>query len=75
MIFYYCSLFVGSVILLYFMYKNNYQRIERYYFKKDRKMYYLLRACHFILLMAIVLNIRFVIYNYAFDFLKQYKKT
>ena len=74
MLFYYCSLFIGGVMLLYFMYKNDYQRIERYYFKKDRKLYYVLRACHFILLMAIVLNIRFIIYEYAHELLRKMSK-
>jgi hypothetical protein len=74
MLFYYCSLFIAGVILLYFMYKNDYQRVERYYFKKDRKLYYVLRACHFVLLMAIILNIRYVIYSYAHEFLKKFQR-
>lgn len=74
MLFYYCSLFIGGVILLYFMYKNDYQRVERYYFKKDRKLYYVLRACHFVLLMAIVLNIRYVIYSYAHELLDKFQR-
>ncbi len=65
MIFYYCSLFLAVVVLLYFNYKNDYKRIERYYFKENRKLYYVLRAAHFILLASIVLNARYMLYWYA----------
>ena len=72
MIFYYCSLFLGVVVLLYFKYKNDYQRIERYYFKHNRRLYIVLRAAHFILLATILLNIRFYIYKYAEALRKKY---
>lgn len=65
MLFYYCSLFLAVVVLLYFNYKNDYKRIERYYFKENRKLYYMLRAAHFILLVSIIMNARYVLYSYA----------
>lgn len=65
MIFYYCSLFIAGVILLYFQYKNDYQRIERYYFKNNRRLYYVLRAVHFILIASIIVNIRYVFHTYG----------
>lgn len=71
--FYYCTLFLAMVMLLYFSYKNDYQRIERYYFKNNRKLYYVLRATHFILLASIILNIRYVVYQYAGELLNNYK--
>lgn len=60
-------------MLVYYSYKNDYQRIERYYFKNNRKLYYVLRATHFVLLASIILNVRFVVYSYAGEFLEQYK--
>lgn len=74
MIFYYCSLFIGLVILLYFQYKNDYQRIERYYFKQNRRLYYVLRAVHFILIASIIVNIRYVLYKYGKIALENLKK-
>jgi hypothetical protein len=65
MFFYYCSLFLAAVVLLYFSYQNDYQRIERYYFKNNRNLYYLLRATHFVLIMSIVLNVRYLVYKYV----------
>lgn len=65
MLFYYCSLCLAVVVLLYFNYKNDYKRIERYYFKENRRLYYLLRAAHFILLASIVLNARYILYSYS----------
>jgi hypothetical protein len=65
MLFYYCSLFLAVVVLLYFNYKNDYKRIERHYFKENRKLYYLLRTAHFILLASIVINARYILYTYA----------
>lgn len=73
--FFYCSLFLGTAILLYFMYKNDYQRIERYYFKNDRKLFYVLRACHFVLIVSIVWIIRTLVYRYAKQALENYKKN
>jgi hypothetical protein len=70
MIFYYCSLFLAAVVLLYYNYKNDYKRIERYYFKENRKLYFVLRAAHFILLASIVLNVRYILYSYASKILK-----
>ncbi len=61
-------------MLMYYSYKNDYQRIERYYFKENRKLYYVLRATHFILLASIIINIRFVVYKYAGEFLKKYQR-
>lgn len=75
MLFYYCSLFLGIAILLYFMYKNDYQRIERYYFKNNRKLYYVLRACHFVLIVSIAWSIRIAVYRYAQQTLKKYQTT
>ena len=72
MIFYYCSLFIAAVVLLYFKYKNDYQRIERYYFNHNRRLYIVLRAVHFFLLASILLNIRFVVYKYADALRKKY---
>ncbi len=60
-------------MLVYYSYKNDYQRIERYYFKNNRKLYYVLRATHFVLLASIILNVRYVVYSYAGKFLEQYK--
>jgi hypothetical protein len=74
MLFYYCTLFLATVMLIYYSYKNDYQRIERYYFKHNRRLYYVLRATHFILLASIILNIRYVVYEYADDLLKSLKK-
>lgn len=74
MMFYYCTLFIAAVMLAYYSYKNDYQRIERYYFKNNRKLYYVLRAVHFILLASIILNVRYVVYEYAYDFLRKYKQ-
>ncbi len=74
MMFYYCTLFIAAVMLIYYSYKNDYQRIERYYFKYNRKLYYVLRAVHFILLASIILNVRFVIYEYAYEFLRKYQQ-
>jgi hypothetical protein len=72
--FYYCILFIAAVMLIYYSYKNDYQRIERYYFKNNRRLYYVLRATHFILLASIILNVRYVVYEYAYDFLKKYQQ-
>jgi hypothetical protein len=72
MLFYYCTLFIAAILLIYYSYKNDYQRIERYYFKNNRRLYYVLRATHFILLASIILNVRYVIYKYAADFLKKH---
>lgn len=74
MMFYYCVLFIAAIMLIYYSYKNDYQRIERYYFKNNRRLYYVLRGAHFILLASIILNIRHIVYEYAYDFLKKYKK-
>jgi hypothetical protein len=71
--FYYCTLFIAAVMLAYYSYKNDYQRIERYYFKHDRKLYYVLRAVHFILLASIILNVRYVVYEYAYELLRKFK--
>jgi hypothetical protein len=73
MLFYYCSLFLAVVVLLYFNYKNDYKRIERHYFKENRKLYYLLRASHFILLASIIVNARYVLYSYAESIMKTKK--
>jgi hypothetical protein len=70
MLFYYCSLSLAVVVLLYYNYKNDYRRIERYYFKENRKLYFVLRAAHFILLASIVLNARYILYSYADKVLK-----
>jgi hypothetical protein len=72
--FYYCILFIAAVMLIYYSYKNDYQRIERYYFKNNRRLYYVLRATHFILLASIILNVRYVIYEYAYEFLRKYQQ-
>lgn len=74
MMLYYCTLFIAAIMLIYYSYKNDYQRIERYYFKNNRRLYYVLRAVHFILLASIILNVRYVIYEYAYDFLKKYQQ-
>ena len=73
MLFYYCSLFLAVVVLLYFNYKNDYKRIERYYFKENKKLYYVLRAAHFILLASIVLNARYILYSYAGKIIHKHK--
>ena len=70
MLFYYCSLFLAAIVLLYYNYKNDYKRIERHYFKENRKLYFVLRAAHFILLASIVLNVRYILYSYAGKVLK-----
>jgi hypothetical protein len=71
---YYCILFIAAVMLIYYSYKNDYQRIERYYFKNNRRLYYVLRATHFILLASIILNVRYVVYEYAYEFLRKYQQ-
>ncbi len=73
MMFYYCILFIAGVMLIYYSYQNDYQRIERYYFRNNRRLYYVLRAVHFILLASIILNVRYIVYEYAYDFLNKYK--
>lgn len=70
---YYCILFIAAVMLAYYSYKNDYQRIERYYYKNNRRLYYVLRAAHFILLASIILNVRYIVYEYAYAFLEKLK--
>lgn len=72
LLFYYYSLLLAIVVLLYYTYSNSYQRIERYYFKNDRKLYYLLQGMYFILVGAIVLNIRYLVYSFAEQIKKKY---
>jgi hypothetical protein len=74
MIFYYCALFLAFVVLLYFNYKNDYKRIERYYFNQNKRLYYLLRAVHFILIASIILNARFILYSYTHNIFEKYNK-
>lgn len=62
--FYYFSLAFAVVILLYYKWKNDYRRIERYYFKTNRSAFYLLQACYFTLLVAVVLFVRYCVYSY-----------
>lgn len=73
MMLYYCILFIAAVMLAYYSYKNDYQRIERYYYKNNRRLYYVLRAAHFILLASIILNVRYIVYEYAYAFLEKLK--
>jgi hypothetical protein len=63
--FYYFTIAFAVVILLYFKWKNDYRRIERWYFKNNRHMYYLLQACYFTLLVAVLLFTRYFIYTYV----------
>jgi hypothetical protein len=61
--FYYFSLAFAVVVLIYYKWKNDYRRIERWYFKTNRRMYYLLQACYFILLVAVILFARYFVYS------------
>lgn len=62
--FYYFSLAFAVVILLYYKWKNDYRCIERYYFKNNRRAFYLLQACYFTLLVAVILFARYCVYSY-----------
>jgi hypothetical protein len=65
MIYYYITLLFALSIFLYYKWHNDYSRIERYYFKEDKKKYYALKVAYLIIVMAIVINTRFIIYRYA----------
>ena len=62
---YYITLLFALSIFSYYKWNNDYLRIERYYFKEDKKKYYLLKVAYLVIVMAIVINARFIIYQYA----------
>lgn len=55
--------FSGS-ILLYFYYHNQNRCIERYLLRNDKQYYLALQFAYFILIISLVFNMRFVLYNW-----------
>ncbi len=61
--------FCCGMVLLFFYFKNENKNVERFLFKKNKKLYYALTVSYFILMVSLVYNIKFVI-NHYFDILK-----
>jgi hypothetical protein len=55
----------SGATLLYFYYHNKNRRIERYLLKNDRKLFLLLQFAYFILVISLVFNARYVVYQFA----------
>lgn len=70
---YYITLAIALIVFIYYKWNNDYLRIERYYFKEDKKRYYLLKASYFIVIVGIFVSIRCIVYEYAADLYKKLK--
>lgn len=54
-----------AIGLVYFFYKNENRKIERYYFKHNKYLYALLAFINFILIIAIIANSRNIVMTLA----------
>lgn len=51
---------ISAISLLYYAYKNDNRRIERFYYKNHLLLFALLAFVQFLLLAGLVLNVRFM---------------
>ena len=55
---------LGVIGLAYFIYYNDYRRIERYYYNNDRKLFVLLEVSMLIVVASILFNVRHIVMSY-----------
>lgn len=56
-------LFIIAIIpVLIFMHANEYNNIERYYYNKQKELYILLKLTFYFLVLAALVNIRFLVF-------------
>lgn len=69
---------ISGSALLYIRYKNRYFDADRYYYRKHKDLYYLMKICYMVIIITLALNARYLIYLifqksmiYAVDSLKR----
>lgn len=55
---------LGVIGLAYFIYYNDYRRIERYYYQHDRKLFVLLEVSMLIVVASILFNVRHIVMEF-----------
>lgn len=68
---------LSGAAYLYIVTKNPYYEVDRHYYKTNRKLYWLLKACYLVIIVTLVFNVKYLIrlifklfYNYAQDVAK-----
>ncbi len=64
-----------GLVLLYYYFQNRGRRIERYFMRHKKEYFFILQGAYFILMISLVFNIRFIIYNYAQQLLDKAQKA
>ena len=70
---YFCATvaIISGLSLLYFYYHNSNRRIERHFFKTNKVCFGILEFVIFVLVVSTVLNIKYIITEYWYIFMKK----
>jgi quinol-cytochrome oxidoreductase complex cytochrome b subunit len=58
---------ICSVTILYFMKYNSYRKMERWYYRTNKNLYFIMQTCYYITMTSLAVTGRFIL----FDFLKR----
>jgi len=51
---------ITGAVLLFYYFQNKDRRIERFFIRKDKKMFILLQTTYLVLVLSLMLNIRYM---------------
>lgn len=74
-IYYGLFLFTIAIIpVIIFMRANEYNNIERYYYNKNKELYIVLKLTFYFLILAAIVNIRFLVFAVISHIWTKYKR-